>query len=152
MPYPIYSVEGLSMYYVNYDNNRSLCHINFYGNNKGYESCIIESLLQYVYHTVNRSRSIPLYRKATKYFKIKNMRVSYNNHYNYYNFLRIANSVVVSNNSLYSLAIKNNMAQTNLRYHVIPISKRTSFTDILNRYEYKIAEKSDTKYEYTFNL
>lgn len=142
-----------SMYYENNTNNRSLYHINFYSNNKGYESCIIENLLQYVYHTANRARSIPLYRKATKYFKIKNMRVSYNNHYNYYNLRRVTNAIGTSNVSLYSLAIKNNMAQTNLRFHVVPISKRTSFSDIVHRYDHRIKQTEDFNiYETTFNL
>jgi hypothetical protein len=136
------------MYYENNANNRSLYHINFFDNNKGYESCIIESLLQYVYHTVNRARSIQLYRKATKYFKIKNMRVSYNS---YYDLRRVANDIFASNDSIYGLARKYGTRGSIFSYSVS--NKRMSFSDIVHRYDHRITQTEDFNiYETRFNL
>ena len=136
------------MYYTNHPNNRSIYHINFFDNNKGYQTYVVENILQYVYHTVNRARSISLYRKATKYFKIKNMRVSY---HSYYNLRRVANDIFASNDSIYGLARKYGTRSSIFSYSVS--SKRMSFSDIVHRYDHRITQTEDFNiYETTFNL
>jgi len=137
------------MYYINNANNRSLYHINFYGDKNGYETYIVGNLLRYVYYT--SKTGLPLYRRAKKYFKFKNMRVSYNSHYNNYDLHRVANAIGTSNDSLYSLTRKYGSRSSIFTYGTN--NKRVSFSYIMYRWNNNITqveESSNTRYEHIF--
>ena len=138
------------MYYENNANNRSLYHINFYSKNS-YGSYIVGNLLQCVYHTSRTG--LPLYRRAKKYFKFKNMRVSYNSHYNNYDLYRVANVIGTSNDSLYSLTRKYGSRSSIFTYSTN--NKRTSFSYIMYRWNHNISQVEEgfnTKYEHIFTV
>ena len=124
------------MYYENNANNRSLYRVNFFANG-GYQSCITENLLQYMYHTSRTG--LPLYRRAKKYFKFKNMRVSYNSHYNNYDLHRVAKDIFASNDSLYGLARKYDSSIFSYGVN----NKRMSFNYMGYRYDHGMAQVED---------
>lgn len=127
------------MYYENNADNRSLYHINFLDSKNGYESYIVGNLMRYVYHT--SMSGLPLYRRAKKYFKFKNMRVSYNSHYNNYDLHRVANTIGTSNDSLYSLTRKYGSRSSIFSYGTN--NKRMSFNYMGYRYDHGMAQVED---------
>lgn len=129
------------MYYINNANNRSLYHIKFFANNGGYQSCIVENLLQYVYHTSYRTTGLSFYRRAKKYVKFKNMRVSYNSYYNNYNLHRAANAIGTPNDSIYSLARK--YGSSGSIFSCGTNTKRMSFNYMGYRYDHGMAQVED---------
>lgn len=137
------------MHYTNNANNRSLYHVNFFDNNKGYQTYVVENILQYVYHTGKRTDGLSLYGRAKQYFKLfKSMAASY---HSYYNLHRVANDIFTSNDSIYGLARKYGTRGSIFSYSVS--SKRMSFSDIVHRYDHRITQTEDFNiYETTFNL
>lgn len=140
------------MYYVNYDNNRSLCHINFFG--RGYESYIVGNLFQYVYHSGSDKTALSLFRMAKKYFKFKILLANKKSHY--HNFPRLINASRSRNRSggpLYIMAREKYESRSSI-FSYRANNKSMSFSDIVHRYDYKTQVEDDfcNKYEYTFNL
>ena len=125
------------MYYENNANNRSLYHINFFANNGGYQSCIVENLLQYVYHTSRAGFS--LYRRAKKYFRFKNMIASYRNYDNLPHHINATGSPNRSGIPLYSLARKYDSSIFSYGVN----TKRMSFNYMGYRYDHGMAQVED---------
>lgn len=128
------------MHYTNNANNRSLYHVNFFDNNKGYQTYVVENILQYVYHTGKRTDGLSLYGRAKQYFKLfKSMAASY---HSYYNLHRVANDIFTSNDSIYGLARGKYESRSSI-FSYGTNNKRMSFNYMGYRYDHGMAQVED---------
>lgn len=131
------------MYYENNANNRVLYYINFFASTEGYQSCVSENLLQYVYHT-SRINGLSLYRRAKKYFKFKSLLA--NTKSQYYNLpnnlpyhINASGAPNRSGGPLYIVARK----YTNTIFSYGVNKKRMSFNYMGYRYDHGMAQVED---------
>ena len=124
------------LYYVD---NKTLYHIKFFANNGGYQSCIVENLLQRANHTTTNA----LFRRAKKYFKFKILLANKKSHYyNFPNLARVINYSGVPNRSggsLYIIARK----YTDTIFSYGDNNKRMSFNYMGYRYDHGMAQVED---------
>lgn len=126
------------LYYV--DNKFNfLYHIKFFANNGGYQSCIVENLLQHANHTTTNA----LFRRAKKYFKFKILLAnSKSRYYNLPPLPRHINASGAHNRSggpLYIIARK----YTDTIFSCGTNTKRMSFSDIQYKYDHGMAQVED---------
>lgn len=131
-------VERNNMYYTNNANNRVLYYINFF--NEGYQSCVAENLLQYVYHTSRAG--FPLYRRAKKYFKFKHMIDSYRSYDNLPHHINATGSPNRSGIPLYFMARGKYESRSSIFSYGVN-NKRMSFNYMGYRYDHGMAQVED---------